>query len=102
MERIDTDRATGFFDVVAGTARSQAATMILQPGQSTGGPSNYHQESDQWLYVTAGTGEATIDGETVGLEPGDLVLIEPGETHEITGTGDAPLVTVNIYAPPEY
>ncbi len=102
MEQINTDRATGFFDVVAGTDRSQAATMVLQPGQSTGGPSNYHAASDQWLYVTAGTGEAIIDDETIALEPGDLLLIEPGETHEITGTGDSPLATINIYAPPEY
>lgn len=102
MERIDTERATGFFDVVAGTDRSQAATMVLQPEQSTGGPTNYHADSDQWVIVTAGEGEAIVEDETLALEPGDLLLIEPGETHEIRGTGDTPLVTVNVYAPPEY
>jgi len=39
----------GLFDVVGGTDRSQAATMILDPGATTGGPSNYHEDSDQWL-----------------------------------------------------
>lgn len=102
MERIQTERATGFFDVVGGTDRSQAATMVLQPGQSTGGPSNYHAESDQWLFVKEGAGEAVVDDQTIGLEAGDLLLIEPGETHEIRGTGERPLVTINIYAPPEY
>ena len=102
MERIDLTTATGFFDVVAGTDRSQAATMVLQPGQSTGGPSNAHAASDQWLYVVAGTGAATVEGESVDLRPGTLVLIEPGETHEITNTGSEPLETVNVYAPPDY
>ena len=102
MDLIDTREYDGFFDVVAGTDRSQVATMILEPGQSTGGPDNSHPESDQWLFVVAGQGSATIDGETYSLAPGTLVLIEPGETHEITNTGDDPLRTVNVYAPPDY
>jgi mannose-6-phosphate isomerase-like protein (cupin superfamily) len=102
MRRIDTTAASGFFDVVGGTDRSQAATMVLDPGQSTGGPSNAHGWSDQWLYVVAGHGSATVDGESVDLRAGTLVLIEAGETHEITNTGTEPLETVNVYAPPEY
>lgn len=102
MRRIDTTAVSGFFDVVGGTERSQAATMVLAPGQSTGGPSNAHAASDQWLYVVSGSGTATIEGESVDLEAGTLVLVEPGETHEITNTGTEPLETVNVYAPPEY
>ncbi|WP_372910492.1 cupin domain-containing protein [Salinigranum sp.] len=102
MRCIDTTSTPGFFDVVGGTDRSQAATMVLAPGQSTGGPENAHAASDQWLYVVAGEGTATIAGDRVDLEPGVLVLVEPGETHEITNTGDDPLETVNVYAPPEY
>jgi mannose-6-phosphate isomerase-like protein (cupin superfamily) len=102
MQRFDTTDAGGFFDVLGGTDRSQAATMTLAPGQSTGGPGNAHAESDQWLYVVSGTGTATVEGESHDLQPGTLVLIEAGETHEITGEGDAPLETINVYAPPEY
>ena len=61
-----------------------------------------HQESDQWLYVIAGDGEAKIGGKSVKIKAGDLLLIEKGETHEIINGGDAPLKTFNIYAPPEY
>lgn len=102
MDRIDTTRTRGFFDVVGGTDRSQAATMVLNPGQSTGGPENAHDASDQWLYVVAGEGTATVDGETVGLSAGTLLLVEPGETHAITNTGTEPLETINVYAPPDY
>jgi mannose-6-phosphate isomerase-like protein (cupin superfamily) len=102
MERIDTTRMAGFFDVVGGTERSQAATMVLAPGQSTGGPDNAHAASDQWLYVAAGEGTATVDGDEIDLGAGTLLLVEPGETHEIENTGAEPLETINVYAPPEY
>lgn len=102
MKRIDTGEPTGFFEIVGETERSQAATMTLAPGQSTGGPTNAHAASDQWLYVVSGRGRATIEGDVHELRAGTLVLVEPGETHEITNTGDDPLETVNVYAPPEY
>lgn len=102
MQLVDTTEASGFFDVVAGTERSQAATMVLAPGQSTGGPDNRHADSDQWLLVRSGTGTATVEGADYDLSPGALVLLEAGEAHEIRNDGDDPLVTVNVYAPPEY
>jgi mannose-6-phosphate isomerase-like protein (cupin superfamily) len=102
MNRIDAAAATGYFDVVAETERSQAATMVLQPGQSTGGPENAHADSDQWLVVLSGRGTATVEGESVALAPGTLLLVEAGERHEITAAGDEPLVTATVYAPPEY
>ena len=96
------DGSGGFFKVIAGTERSQVAAMTLPKGESTGGPNNKHTSSDQWLYVVSGTGEAVVAGEKVNLSAGSLLLIEAGETHEITNSGDEPLQTVNIYAPPEY
>lgn len=102
MKLVQTARATGFFKVVGGTARSQGATMILRPGQSTGGADNVHEQSDQWLYVVSGAGEATVDGRVVALGPSALLLIEAGEPHEIRNTGKASLVTISVYAPPAY
>lgn len=90
------------FEVIAGTQRSQAATMVLEPGESTGGPHNKHKGSDQWLFVLAGAGKAIVEREQVNLAEGELLLIEAGETHEITNTGDRPLETLNFYAPSEY
>ena len=91
-----------FFRVLEGTSRSQVAEMVLSKGQSTGGPGNNHPDSDQWLYVVSGKGEAVIDGEKVKFKKGDLLLIEAGENHEIINTDDKPLKTFNIYTPPEY
>ncbi len=94
--------ASSGFRVLAGTKRSQAATMTLAPGTSTGGVENRHARSNQWLYVVAGSGEAVVEGTRCDLEPGSLLLIEAGESHEISATGERPLQTFSIYAPPEY
>ncbi len=102
MELIDVSSAGGYFDVVAGTPRSQAATLVLQPGTSTGGPENRHPDADQWLYVIRGSGSATVGGSDVSIGPGDLLLIEAGEPHEIRADEDERLVTINVYAPPAY
>ena len=76
--------------------------MTLPPGGSTGGPDNRHRESDQWIYVVSGDGTAIVDRAEHELAPGTLLLIEAGEAHEIKSGPAEPLVTFNVYAPPEY
>lgn len=93
---------TGDFSVELGNDRSQAAVMVLAPGERAGGPDNRHRGSDQWLYVVSGEGTAIIDGEEQALRAQTLVLIERGEAHEIRNTGDAPLQTISFYLPPAY
>jgi oxalate decarboxylase/phosphoglucose isomerase-like protein (cupin superfamily) len=67
------------FSVALRNRRAQAATMVLEPGATEGGPDNAHRGSDQWL-----------------------VLIERGVTHEIRNAGRPPLKTLNLYVPPAY
>ena len=76
--------------------------MVLSPGESTGGPTNHHKNSDQWLFVLSGHGQATLDNKTIALNPNDLLLIAAGENHQIKNTGKKPLATLNLYAPPAY
>ncbi len=90
------------FAVITGNDRSQAAVMVLTPGESTGGPDNRHPDSDQWLYVASGEGSAVIEGELHTLRPGTVLLIERGEAHEIRSGEDGPLETLNFYVPPAY
>jgi mannose-6-phosphate isomerase-like protein (cupin superfamily) len=101
MDLLRIDPARGF-GVLAGTQRSQAAEMVLEPGRSTGGPDNRHARSDQWLYVVSGRGKAVVEGREVSLRAGSLLLIEAGEAHEISCDADEPLKTFSVYAPPEY
>jgi mannose-6-phosphate isomerase-like protein (cupin superfamily) len=75
--------------------------MVIPPGEREGGPGNRHA-ADQWLLVLAGRGLATIQGKTIPLKAGTLVLIEKGEIHEIRNSSRTPLKTLNFYAPPAY
>jgi mannose-6-phosphate isomerase-like protein (cupin superfamily) len=90
------------FRVVFGNARSQAAEMVLPPGESEGGPDNRHRGADQWLFVVAGSAQVVVNGHRRALRAGTLLLIERGETHEIRNTGRTPLRTLNVYVPPAY
>jgi mannose-6-phosphate isomerase-like protein (cupin superfamily) len=90
------------FRVHRGNRRSQAAEMVIAPGDAEGDPRNRHRGADQWLYVLAGRGDALMKGRRRAIGPGSLLLIERGEKHEIRNTGRALLRTLNFYVPPAY
>ncbi len=90
------------FRVAIGNRRSQAAEMVIPPGQGEGDPRNRHRGADQWLFVESGKGVAIVNGRRHALGPGTLLLIEKGDEHEIRNTGRALLKTLNFYVPPAY
>ena len=90
------------FRVAIGNKRSQAAEMVLGPGDSEGGPDNRHRGADQWLYIVSGSGRAVVNGKRYSLRAGSLLLIERGDTHEIRNSRRSVLRTLNFYVPPAY
>jgi mannose-6-phosphate isomerase-like protein (cupin superfamily) len=90
------------FRVAFGNARGQAAQMVIPPGGAEGGPTNRHRGADQYLFVVAGSGLAKVNGRSIRLRPGSLLLIERKDRHEIRNTGKAFLRTLNVYVPPAY
>src|SRR5687767_11953795 len=90
------------FRVAIGNARSQAAEMVIPPGDAEGGPGNRHRGADQWLYVVSGRGLALVNGKRFALSRGTLMLIERKDKHQIKNTGRGLLRTLNFYVPPAY
>lgn len=90
------------FRVSIGNRRAQAAELVIEPGESEGGPDNRHRGADQWVFVLAGRGAATVNGRRVPLRERTLLLIERGDTHEIRNTGRTTLKTLNVYVPPAF
>ena len=90
------------FRVAMGNARSQAAEMVIAPGEAEGDAGNRHRGADQWLFVLDGEGSAKVNGRRYALKPGSLMLIERGDVHEIRNTGRGRLRTLNVYVPPAY
>ena len=75
------------FRVVPGNRRSQAAEMVIPPGDAEGDARNRHRGADQWLYVLAGSGQALVKGERHKLTKGSLILIERGESGDPLSRG---------------
>lgn len=90
------------FHVLAGDERSQAATLVIEPGRKVGGPHNRHRGADQWIYVESGEGEAVIAGQSYPLARGTLILIQRTESHGFRNTGAEPLRILTFYVPPAY
>ena len=101
MKRKQLNFARGF-RVAIDDRRAQAAQMTIPPGGKEGGPDNRHRGADQWMFVVAGRGEATIGRRKLQLGRGSLLLIERGEKHEIRNVGRGDLKTLNFYVPPAY
>ncbi len=90
------------FSVALTNSRAQAATMVIAPGDTEGGPDNLHRGADQWMYVLSGKGTASVGRRRHEIRERSLLLIERGTTHEIRNTGRTPLRTLNLYVPPAY
>jgi mannose-6-phosphate isomerase-like protein (cupin superfamily) len=101
-------RHRGKFEPILSSRAAQAAMMTLAPGgASDEAVGNEHPQSEQWLFVVAGTGVATIvprrgSRRSVKLRAGTLLLIEKGDRHQIKNTGRKKLSTLNFYVPPAY
>ena len=52
------------------------------------------------LYVLDGTGEITIDGDTVPVRTGTVCQVRAGEKHSLQNLGDGAMLLLAIYDPP--
>jgi mannose-6-phosphate isomerase-like protein (cupin superfamily) len=73
------------------------AEARLPPGQAT--TPHYHRRTEEIYYILSGQGAMQIEGETRQVGPGDAIAIPPRAKHQITNTGDAPLVFLCCCAP---
>lgn len=103
MKHLNLSKHRSHFKVVAQGSSSQAAVMVLKAGESSSEEvEDEHPRAEQWVFVIRGTGRAKFRGRSVGLKEGSLLLVEKNEAHQITNTGEGPLVTLNFYAPSAY
>ena len=86
-------------EVITGP-HSQVVLMSVEPGSEIG--DEVHEDVDQVLVFVDGTGEAVVDGQTSGVESGDMVLVTACRRHNFVNRGDAPLKLYTVYSPPEH
>jgi oxalate decarboxylase/phosphoglucose isomerase-like protein (cupin superfamily) len=108
MKTRNTAKIHAEFEPICATRSAQFAIMELSPGgKSDDELSNEHPQSEQWVYVLAGSGRATVVSKkqarrSIPLRAGTLLVIEKGERHQIRNTGKSQLRTLNVYCPPAY
>ncbi len=90
-------------NLVGGASPIQARTfamgyVTLEP---RGGQVPWHnQDSEEVYFIISGNGEMCLGSERRDLGAGQAVYIPPGEYHQLTNTGDAPLIMLYVYGPP--
>ncbi len=88
------DRPWGSWRVVDVGARFTTKRIEVKPSHRLSLQTHQHR-SEHWVIV-AGTGEATIGDDQIGVEPGHYLYIPSDTKHRIHNTGETPLVFVEV------
>jgi mannose-1-phosphate guanylyltransferase/mannose-6-phosphate isomerase len=83
---------------LGGTEKHSFVVVEVPPGASSS--RHYHHLSEETYYVLKGMAKIVIDGEEFQLTPGDAVLIQPPEKHQIFNIGGGILEFITVSAPP--
>ena len=90
----------GFFRVLQGTSRSQAAVMTIAPGGDAG-PEEEHS-GDQIIYIVEGEALVRVQDQEYHAGPGTLLTIPARTRHYVKNPGAIPVFFLTVYAPPVY
>ncbi len=62
--------------------------VTIPPGSHV--PAHHHETSIEVYHILRGRCQIDVNGETHTLAPGDIMLMEPGDVHALTNSGDEP------------
>lgn len=91
---------TDFRRVLFTTERSQLVLMALRSGEEIG--EEVHEDIDQMLAFVEGEGEAVLEGESLPVRAGSIVVVPGGVRHNFIANGNSPLKLYTVYTPPEH
>ena len=79
-------------DETFGTSQSLAGMAVIKPGVEIHQP---HEHSDEeFLLVTQGSGEWSVEGEVFKANTGDMLYAAPWDEHGVKNTGEVDLIFV--------
>jgi mannose-6-phosphate isomerase-like protein (cupin superfamily) len=67
-----------------------AGSLLLNPGMSPHPP--HQHEEEEFMVVTEGTGEISVDGKKTRVGPGSMMYSPANHLHGIVNTGKVPLL----------
>jgi mannose-6-phosphate isomerase-like protein (cupin superfamily) len=89
-------------EIVSGKTGARGVTLRLaeipvsEPGETPRGP-HHHYDFEECIFVLSGQGVTYADSGEYQLNPGDTILIPPGEKHVTRNTGDTPLLLLCFF-----
>lgn len=81
--------------VPAPGTRMIAGTVELRGDEGQG----RHPEADEVLYIIRGSGHAVFGSDTLVLQPGSVMFVPQGVTHQIVSTGRGPMEYLFVIGP---
>ena len=102
MDMANIDKAKERFEILQTGECGQTAVVTLSPGDSSGTKVEAHEKSDQVLFMLEGELNGEVGYEYPSLKKGDVNIISAGVKHCFTNRSGGPVVTFNVYSPPEY
>ena len=84
-------------DLAGGISSHSLAQIQIPPGKSSS--LHYHKESEETYFILEGQGAMNLDGKTFVINPGQAILIQPGEIHQISNQGDSELNFLSVCVP---
>lgn len=83
---------------VAGDVTSHSlAEVHIQPGNKSS--KHFHKHSEESYFILSGVASVEINNTHHQLMPGEAVLLEPLDVHQISNQGDQELVFVAVCVP---
>jgi mannose-6-phosphate isomerase-like protein (cupin superfamily) len=79
------------------TDRHSVAYIHLRPGKAS--QKHFHPVAEESYYILKGTAHLQIGAEGASLSPGQVVLIPPGQVHQISNPGEEDLEFLAICVP---
>lgn len=96
----ETNENTNFRKVLFTGTESQLVVMSIPAGGEVG--EETHKYTEQTLFFLSGNGEATLDGVSTPIVPGDVYTVMPGTKHNFKNTGKEVMKIYTVYAPPNH
>lgn len=95
----DAGTAQLFWNATNGSPQVSVGMLTLAPGAAV--PEHTHPDAGEWLAVTAGTVELSLEGSLSVAQQGDVIFIPVGARHSARVPPDAGVAfsAVQVYSP---
>ena len=97
------DPATRLFEGIGLTAPVHDSTFSLARSVLTSSGRvvrHFHRDSREAYVILRGAATMVIDGTSLTIEEGDVILVEPGERHEVVGVAEGGIEFLAVTVPP--